>query len=306
MKNRLPAATILLALLGFLFAGLIVARVNAAKPTPTVPIPPPRKPFPTGIGATGIIESRHENIRIGTPQPGLVTQVFVKVWDAVQPGTPLFALDSSELRAQLPAQQAEIRVRRAQLEDCTDRLRRMERLDRASVATAQEVENARNETAIATAQLAAAEARADEIQLLIERLTVRAPSAGTVLQLNTRAGEYLTPAATDPPVILGNIEEVQVRADVDEQVAPRIRAGARAVGFIKGDASRSIPLEFVRIEPYVVPKRSLTGSGAERVDTRVLQIIYRFPRPADAQIYVGQQMDLFIDSAPTPATSSTP
>lgn len=60
---------------------------------------------------------------------------------------------------------------------------------------------------------------------------------------------------------------MQVRADVDEQIAPRVRPGARATGFIKGDSTHPIPLEFVRIEPFITPKRSLTGASIERVDT---------------------------------------
>ena len=44
----------------------------------------------------------------------------------------------------------------------------------------------------------------------------------------------------------------------------------------------------------MVPKRSLTGESTERVDTRVLQIVYRFT-PGDLTLFVGQQVDVFID-----------
>ena len=49
------------------------------------------------------------------------------------------------------------------------------------------------------------------------------------------------------------------------------------------------------MEPYVVPKKSLTGDSNERVDTRVLQALYRFDRK-QLPIYVGQQMDVFIEA----------
>jgi hypothetical protein len=48
----------------------------------------------------------------------------------------------------------------------------------------------------------------------------------------------------------------------------------------------------------VIPKASLTGVSTERVDTRVLQVIYQFERPADRPIFVGQQMDVYIDTSP--------
>ncbi len=47
------------------------------------------------------------------------------------------------------------------------------------------------------------------------------------------------------------------------------------------------------MEPYVTPKHSLTGSSAERVDARVLQIIFKFPNELARRIYVRQHMDLF-------------
>ena len=55
-----------------------------------------------------------------------------------------------------------------------------------------------------------------------------------------------------------------------------------------------LPLEFVRVDPYVIPKRSLTGDNTERVDTRVLQVIYSL-RTEGKPIYVGQQLDVFMD-----------
>ena len=63
---------------------------------------------------------------------------------------------------------------------------------------------------------------------------------------------------------------------------------------MRGSPETAYPLEFVRVEPYVIPKKSLTGDNTERVDTRVLQVIYALDA-ADKPIYVGQQLDVFID-----------
>jgi hypothetical protein len=62
--------------------------------------------------------------------------------------------------------------------------------------------------------------------------------------------------------------------------APLVVPGSPAVAYLKGFTDKAIPLRFDRIEPYIVPKRSLTGENRERVDTRVLQVIYRFDRPS--------------------------
>lgn len=141
-------------------------------------------------------------------------------------------------------------------------------------------------------------AQRDETQLLLDRLTVRAPRAGTILQVNIRAGEFaLTTGATEPLMLLGDMQQLQVRAEVDEVNAPLVAPQRPAVAYLKGNTAQTIPLTFVRIEPYIVPKKSLTGDNNERVDTRVLQIIYRFERPA-FPVYAGQQVDVFIERTP--------
>ena len=128
---------------------------------------------------------------------------------------------------------------------------------------------------------------------------MRAPRDGTVIQVNIRAGEYAATAPKNPAMIVGETGRLQVRADVDEQNATRIRPGQKARASLKGDPSVIFPLEFVRVEPYIIPKVSLTGAGTERVDTRVLQVIFSLERPENPPIYVGQQVDVFIE-APEP------
>ena len=71
--------------------------------------------------------------------------------------------------------------------------------------------------------------------------------------------------------------------------------GAKATAFPRNNTSLAIPLKFSYIEPYVIPKRSLTGASQERVDTRVLQVIYQVEQPLEFPLYIGQQVDVFID-----------
>ena len=76
-----------------------------------------------------------------------------------------------------------------------------------------------------------------------------------------------------------------------------MRPGAEGIAHLRGNADVKTPLRFVRFEPFVVPKRSLTGDSTERVDTRVLQVVYRIERD-DLPLFVGQQLDVFIDAQP--------
>jgi RND family efflux transporter MFP subunit len=287
--------TFWLAVLGLTGLVLLVRASTTTPPMPEPPVAPPVKPFASGLGASGLVEALRENTSVGVALPGLVAEVAVEVWQRVEKGDVLLRLDDREVRAQLTGLRAELAVREAELQRSTNQQQRIARLDRSRVASREEVEKAEDDLRVARANTERARAAIAQVELLLERFTIRAPIAGTVLQVNARVGEYATPTASTPPLILGSIDELQVRADVDEQLAPRVQPGARAVAYRKGDTREPIPLEFVRIEPFIIPKKNLTGSSAERVDTRVLQVIYRFQNTADRRAYVGQQVDVFIE-----------
>ena len=151
---------------------------------------------------------------------------------------------------------------------------------------------------VAEAAVAKARALVAQIQTQQERLIVRAPVDGVVLQVNVRQGEYAPSGVLkDPLILFGNLERLHVRVDIDESEAWRLHEGAKALATVRGNRSLSAALDFVRVDPYVVPKRSLTGDTSERVDTRVLQVIYAFD-PKVLPVYVGQQMDVFIEGRP--------
>lgn len=285
-----------LALAGLLLTASLVARLrtNLNEPVLPPPVTPPAKLFPSAIAASGLVEALSENTQIGVPVAGLVTHVYVKVWDRVAAGAPLLQLDDRELRAVRRTQETGVAVAEAVLRKVRTPLARIEALHRNGAVPDDELDARRNDVVLAEVQLAAARAAVAQTEALLERLTVRAPIAGTILQVNVRAGEYVNVLSAAAPLVMGGIDRLQVRADIDEQLAPRVRPGARAVGYLKGDTSHPIELGFLRIEPFVIPKRSLTGASTERVDTRVLQVIFTFANDAQRPAYVGQQMDLYI------------
>jgi HlyD family secretion protein len=308
-------ATILLAILGvigiFFFSHLQAER--AMPPPGDPPVPPAPKPFVHSVSATGIIEALSENVAIGVPVSGLVREVGVRVNQPVKRGDMLFRLDDADLRAQevsVLAQQrvaaASVKVAEAELAKLKSQLARIESVDDPRAVSQDDLDRRRQDVAVADARLASATAEASAAEsertrlgILIERLTVRSPRDGEVIQVNVREGEYASNIPRSPAMIVGDLSRLQVRADVDEQNATRIRAGQNGTASLKGDPKVSFPLQFVRVEPYVIPKVSLTGASTERVDTRVLQVIYSFDKPADPPVYVGQQVDVYIE-APAP------
>jgi len=301
--------TIVVALIGIIAAIMLVKKSRKVEPAPPPLAEPARAPFAESIGARGLIESVNENVRIAPTVPGLITKVSVQVGDQVKEGDVLIEQDSRDAAAQVRVQDTQVETLRAQiaeaevtLADKRDQSARMEKLTETRVSSVDERQRVKfaEEAAASTlnrvrTQLAAAGAQLERAKVQLDLLTIRAPRAGTVLQVNVRAGEYANFGTSEPLLLLGQLDQFQLRADVDEDNASRVRPGCAAIAYIKGSTEHPIPLTFVRIEPYILPKKSLTGESSERVDTRVLQIIFRFDAPKEKPVYVGQQMDVFLD-----------
>jgi HlyD family secretion protein len=298
-----------LALLGAGAAVYLVKVQGQKAPDPGPVSAPARSPYPGTVAATGLIEAAHENVKIASPKAALVTRVFVKAGDSVKAGDPLFQLDDREIAARIKVLEAQhassltpVGVEEAQIADWSDQLQRFAKLGRDQVATEDEVKRREYSLGTAKARAAAMRAVAEATAAQVEQartdlsvLTVRAPRDGRLLQVNVRPGEFAPAAALNEALmLLGDVDTLQVRAEVDEQNAVLVSADRPAVASLKGHADMKMELRFVRIEPYVVPKRSLTGDSLERVDTRVLQIIYEFNLPK-FPVYVGQQVDVFIE-----------
>ena len=286
----------IIAVAGIGFGIITVVKGNKTNP-PAPPVAEPAKaPYQTFVAGSGIVEASTENIAIGTDIAGLVTKIYVQIGSYVKAGDPLFTIDDRATRAQIAQQQAAVQVAEANLRQATNQLALAENLTDRRALSLQEVTNRRDAVAVAEAKLAQARADLQATQTNLERLTVRAPVDGQVLQLKVRLGEFAqTGVLAQPVILLGNVDSLNVRVDVDENDAWRVKTGASATAFLRGNRDIQTPLKFVRFEPYVVPKTSLTGDTTERVDTRVLQVVYGFER-GELPIYVGQQMDVFIEA----------
>lgn len=153
------------------------------------------------------------------------------------------------------------------------------------------------EVSIAESDVQAAESEVNTTKIEIERRIVRAPISGRIIQVNIRKGEYATAGSSAPLMLIGAVERLHIRVEVDEHESWRLKQDSPAVGFVKGNKSLSTPLTFVRFEPFVVPKKSLTGESTERVDTRVMQVLYSF-ESSKLPVFIGQQMDVYIKADP--------
>jgi HlyD family secretion protein len=292
------------------FGVLSVVRSQPKRENYLPPSPPPASPYAHVVAAEGLVEASSENISIGTPLAEVVTEVPVVVGQKVKAGEPLFKLDDRQLQADLGARRAELSVAETQVKvdaalcgDAKQQLEFAETIaDKRAISSeelarrryAAEAAQARLEAA--RAQVSTAAARIQSVETQVERSTVRAPIDGEVLQVKIHVGEYATAGVTATPLILlGRLKPLNIRVDVDEHEAWRVNSSAKAVATVRGNADLKTSLSFVRFEPFVLPKKSLTGDSTERVDTRVLQVIYRVENER-LPLFVGQQMDVFIEA----------
>ncbi|EGW20814.1 efflux RND transporter periplasmic adaptor subunit [Methylobacter tundripaludum] len=306
VKYTLP----ILAAVGFFFA--IYTVVNSNKPIPVAPAvaPPASAPFKSFIAGAGIVEAKSQNIAIGTPLSGIVKTLAVKVGDKVKAGAPLFYLDDRDTRAELAVKRADLAKAQAGINEANASLKDTQSLsdlaeavtDRRAISS-EELLRRRNALQINAAKLDSAKALMQQAeaalattQTTLARLVVQAPVDGEVLQVNIRPGEFAQAGAlTTPLLVLGNMDQLHVRVDIDENDAWRFDKNSKAVAFLRGNRNFKTDLIPAYVEPYVIPKKSLTGDSTEQVDTRVLQALYSFDR-SQLPVYVGQQMDVFIEA----------
>jgi len=144
---------------------------------------------------------------------------------------------------------------------------------------------------IARLEVQEAKASVDRTQGQIDRSTIKAPIDANILQINIHEGEY--PANNKPAMVIGETNPLYVRVSINQLDIPRFNQKSRAVAYLQGNLEKNYVLEFVRIEPLLVDKVNLTGGITEKVDTKVLHILYRVKDAGS--LIVGQQMDVFIE-----------
>ncbi len=305
-----PRIELLLASLG-VAAGLIGAYLYGLHGAPLGPaFSPAANPYAKGIYAEGIVESYQnngENINIFPNISGTIVGIPVHEGQWVGKGTVLIRFDDSVQKAAVESAKAQIAYARAQLGNVRDELSKDEasyRLDPKSISK-YTLDDARNAVKVAARNLEVNVTTYNSAKALLAWYTIRAPADGRVLAIQAAVGSYVVTSqgtydtytqSFDPILVMGLSENyVSVRCYIDEILIHRLAPGPQmqARMFIRG-TNISVPLEFVRIQPYVSPKIELSDERLERVDVRVLPVIFRFAKPGNIAVYPGQLVDVYV------------
>jgi HlyD family secretion protein len=292
-----------------------------------------RENIPIGINIPGVVTDvfvkKGEKVKAGAPlfrtdDRDFKAQLEVRLAELDSARAQLHKLVSAPRPEDIPPARASAEEAEARMNDAEAAMARTERLFQRNAIPASDYDKDRyaflaakatyakakaelervlagtwkEDIEVAKAAVRLAQSQVDSIKISLDRLIVRAPMDGEILQLNIRLGQYAAFAWKEPMIVLGDIHRLHVRVDIDENDLPYFSRGAEAVATLKGRPQVRFPLKFVYVEPYVIPKQSLTGYNSERVDTRVLQVIYELAEERTVDVYVGQQMDVYLKAAP--------
>ena len=184
---------------------------------------------------------------------GLVSEVHVLEGSQVVEGELLTSLDTELTTIELRQAEARLAEARAGVETAlarearlADALERIERLrDTASFSQGRfeeaqgEVFTARGQISEAEARVRTAEAAIAEVRYRLDQALIRAPFPGTVLEVETNPGEFITSGA--PIVRLLDTRALEVEASVPSSYVSTLEPGAT----VRGTTERGEPMELV-------------------------------------------------------------
>lgn len=151
--------------------------------------------------------------------------------------------------------------------------------------------------ALQRARVLASEARVTQAKAQLERLAVRAPLDGEVLQVKVREGELYSFQGSEPLVVMGDTRTLRVRMDVDERDIARVRTGASA--YVTADAFGATRFKgtVVEVGRRFGRKNIRTDDPTERNDTKILEVVIQLE--SKGQLVPGQRVSSFISAAPS-------
>jgi HlyD family secretion protein len=198
-------------------------------------------------------------------------------------------------------------------QDQFDKLKKSYEMEPLSVSK-NDLDNAENAVNVAKANARVAQKQYELAKTLLSKYTIMAPMDGAVLSINAAVGDYVSAQGSydtytqgfTPLLVMGSSQDyIGVRCYIDEILVHRLPKAPlmKATMFIRG-TDITIPLEFVRIQPYVSPKIELSSERAERVDVRVLPVIFKCERPKNISLYPGQLVDVYIGETEKETTST--
>lgn len=212
--------------------------------------------------ATGNVEPVRK-IEVKSKASGEVLRLHVDVGDEVQPGDLLAEIDPRDVANAYEQAEADLNVAIVRAEISEAQLERSQALFEAGVITEQEFEGQRSDYANTQASLVKAETNKELRELQRFDVTIRAPSAGTILTRNVEEGTVIQSASSNVSggtalFIMADLDEVQIRVLVDETDMGQIKPGQETSVQVEAYPGQVFPGIVEKMEPQAVNQQNVT------------------------------------------------
>ncbi len=210
-------------------------------------------PIAEKLTASGVLLPREE-AAVGPEVAGYqVAEVLVEEGALVSIGQPLARLHSDLLRAKIDQARAGLAQATAVAEQAHAEADRVKTFDTKNVMSAEQIAARRFQARTSEAAVGVARAQLDELLTQEQRLVVRAPVNGVVLERSIRPGDVAS--LSQPMFRIARDSLVELDAEVPEDALARITPGATAT--VSMPSGESIEGTVRLISPRVDPQTKL-------------------------------------------------
>lgn len=246
-----------LAVVGFIW--FLVARANAPKPQAPPAAPPAVTVMVPGtslvadrVAAVGTIHARRD-MPVGVAgEGGMISAIRVEAGQYVGKGQVLAEIDSSVQRAQVQQLQASVLQAQADARLAQSELDRANSLVERGFISKADIDRRTATRDSARARVSVAQAQVREMQERLNRLAIRAPEAGLVLQRSVEPGQIVSPGS-EPLYRIAAGGQMELRAQIAEQDLPGLAVGQAATVTPVGSANRYAGSVWL-LEPVIDPQ----------------------------------------------------
>jgi HlyD family secretion protein len=197
-----------------------------------------------------------------------------------------------ELQAKRMGIGSEQRVKdaRAQVASAREKLQK----ERSAYAVAQSKSDVPAPSRLESA-LQAARSDVAVAEALLEKTRIRAPVAGTILQLPAKAGEMVAPSPDQALAVIGDMSVVRVKAELDEHDVSKVKVGGKVIVKSNAYPGREFSGKVAEMAPSLAaPKVSLRGARRP-TDVEVLEVT--IDMEGDIPLIPGMRADAFFIKA---------
>jgi len=128
----------------------------------------------------------------------------------------------------------------------------------------------------------------------LEKLTIRAPIAGSVLKVDVKAGEVAAPSLPQPLLLLGDLSQLRLRAELDEHNAGKVKVGEPVMVRAEAFHDQTFAGKVVAIAPLIQPARLSSPRSRNLTDFNVNEVMIDLNEPGP--LIAGMNVDVYFGS----------